>query len=550
MQLETLGTNPISEEAPAGKDVRYEPDFEALSAQIAKLGSPTAVSAVEWDTVIDLSSRILETQSKHLQVAAYLNYALIKKHGWDGLSQGVHIFKELLEHFWPTLFPPQKRMKGRVGIVIWWVEKISEYLDGAQGVVWDTEKRSRLMDDLDAIDRFLSDNVDDAPLLLPTIRKISDLIEEEAPVQTEPEPEPQSQQDPAPEPEPVPQPEPTPRSRPEPGEPAAPTPVAGPVKPARSVTPSPSPSPAARAVPETGADPESLLGQGLDCLGRAANGLRGENIYNPVPYRLSRISAWTDIGELPPATGGKTLIEPPDSDIIAGIKSLYDAGSWADLAESCEDKVRQFLFWLDLSRYVSESMEKLGAAQVSRIIDAETRVFVQNLKGIETLAFVDGTPFADNATREWIRQISSQDSGTAKSQAAPGGDETRTEVGQTVDQATALIRENKLDEALSLFKANLGRAGSMREKFLWKTGLLRVLVGSKQTRIAAVYAWDILEIIDRYSLDHWEPQLSVEAMSLALTSLRLEEKDENDALIQGLIKRVSLLDPVQALTLV
>ncbi|WP_321493579.1 type VI secretion system protein TssA [uncultured Desulfobacter sp.] len=543
MQLETLGTSPISEDAPAGKDVRYEPDFEALSAEIAKLGSPTAVSAVDWDIVIDLSSRILETQSKHLQVAAYLNYGLIKKSGWDGLSQGVHIFKELLEHFWPTLFPPQKRMKGRVGIVVWWVEKISAYLDGAQGVVWNTEKRSSLMGDLDAIDRFLSENVDDAPLLLPMIRKVSDLIEEDAPVQPEPEPQPD------PEPESAPQPEPEPGSRPEPEGPAAPAPVDGPVKPVRAVTPPPSPSPGARAVQETATDPEDLLDQGLDCLGRAANGFRGENIYNPVPYRLSRISAWTDINELPPATGGKTLIEPPDSDIIAGIRSLYDAGSWADLAESCEDKVRQFLFWLDLSRYVSESMEKLGAAQVSRTIDAETRVFVQNLKGIETLAFADGTPFADNATREWIRQIS-EGPGTASRQTAPGADETRVDVGQAVDQATALIRENKLDEALSLFKASLSRAGSTHEKFLWKTGLLRVLVGSKQTRIAAVYACDILEIIDRYSLDDWEPHLSVEAMSLALTSLRLEEKDENDALIQGLIKRVSLLDPVQALTLV
>ena len=39
MELSELGRNPISEQEPAGKDVRYEPDFEALSQEVEKLSS-------------------------------------------------------------------------------------------------------------------------------------------------------------------------------------------------------------------------------------------------------------------------------------------------------------------------------------------------------------------------------------------------------------------------------------------------------------------------------------------------------------------------------
>jgi len=72
MEIINLGNTPISEDAPAGKDVKYEPSFESLSQEIAKLSSPSVSSGINWDTVINLSVQILEKESKHLQVVSYL----------------------------------------------------------------------------------------------------------------------------------------------------------------------------------------------------------------------------------------------------------------------------------------------------------------------------------------------------------------------------------------------------------------------------------------------------------------------------------------------
>jgi len=155
MEMINLGNTPISEDAPAGKDVRYEPEFESLSQEIAKLGSPSAGSTVNWNIVIDLSVQILEKQSKHLQVASYLNYGLMKTRGLEGMCQGIHIFRELVENFWETMFPPRKRMKGRKGIIVWWTEKISDFISDHDPVTWEKEKRDNLTDDLKFIDEFL-----------------------------------------------------------------------------------------------------------------------------------------------------------------------------------------------------------------------------------------------------------------------------------------------------------------------------------------------------------------------------------------------------------
>jgi len=180
MEIQNLGSTPISDKSPAGSDVRYEPSFEALSGEIAKLGSPTAITGIDWDNVVDLSVQILEKESKHLQVASYLNYGLIKTQGLEGLSQGIHVLKELLENYWDTMFPPKKRMKGRMGIIDWWSEKVTDFVSESDPVIWEQDKREVLIEELNFIDEFLGENVDDAPLLLPLIRKIQDVIEEES----------------------------------------------------------------------------------------------------------------------------------------------------------------------------------------------------------------------------------------------------------------------------------------------------------------------------------------------------------------------------------
>lgn len=46
-----LGKASISEESPAGQDVRYDVCFESLQEEIDKLSSPMARETFQWETV-------------------------------------------------------------------------------------------------------------------------------------------------------------------------------------------------------------------------------------------------------------------------------------------------------------------------------------------------------------------------------------------------------------------------------------------------------------------------------------------------------------------
>lgn len=520
-----LGKIPISEESPAGKDPRYEADFEFLSQEIAKLSSPTASSGINWDNVVKLSAKILEKDSKHLQAACYLNYGLIKTQGTEGLFQGIHILKELIENFWETLYPPKNRMKGRRGIIVWWEEKISDFVTGIEPVSWKKEKRDALIDDLNYIDTFLGEAMEDAPLLLPLIKRIKNAVLEEK-IEEPPKTEDTTTQTQIPF--------------------IADKPKDLPAVPSAQER---KPAPILKTIPDS--DTPALLEHGLSILAKAASGLRNSNSTQALSYRLNRIAAWATLDELPAATGGKTMIPPPDREIISAIAGLYNTGNWEALVDTAEGRVRQFLFWLDLSRYSAQGMEKMGHSDVARAIEAETALFVQSLNGIESLAFSDGTPFADAITREWLKDLSNKGAGKHALTDDPNQiDDIRKLISQKMTAAQQLIRENQLDEALKLFREHLSKATSERERFLWKTGLCRLLVDSNQLIIAASYIDGILACIDTFNLEAWEPDIALDALSLVLKGLRLQQKEQHEPLIESVIKRISMLDPVKALQIV
>ena len=531
MKFDELGNTPISEDSPSGKDVRYEPDFEALSAEISKLSTPSATSAIDWKQVISLSSVILEKQSKHLQAACYLCYALIRTENMDGLLQGVHILKDLLENFWETMYPVKKRMKGRRGIILWWDEKVSDFVSNADPVIWEKERRDQLINDFNVIDRFLAENMEDSPLLRPLVNKIKSLVEEKP---AEPEDVPEETVE-----------EQLPAEPQEPGEQREnqdhkPAPMAKETAKPRKIV-------SQQSFSDTEIDPFSMVKQGLDFLGKSVSGLMRQDTFNPLPYRLNRISAWSLIDAPPTATGGKTMLPPPDDNVISSINALYDAGKWQDLADMCESRVRQYLFWLDLSRYVAESMEETGHHNISEIIGRETYMFVNMVPGIEKLSFSDGTPFADEDTKQWLKEIGGGEPGVRSDSASLQTDSIMSVISERMNNAQQMVKEKKIDSALDLFAKPMLCSFSQREQFLWKLGLCRLLIKSKQIKIAASYIDDILKNIEEYKLEIWEPGTAVEAFSLALSGLRLLKKDRNEELIESIINKIAMLDPVKAM---
>ena len=123
----TLGADPISADNPCGENIRYEPVFEQLEAELAKQESLTS-ETVDWNRVTDLCSRILKESSKDMLVGAYLCQSLLFRDGYSGLASGLKIIADMVDTHWDCLFPPIKRMRARQTAMNWLAEKAGAHI--------------------------------------------------------------------------------------------------------------------------------------------------------------------------------------------------------------------------------------------------------------------------------------------------------------------------------------------------------------------------------------------------------------------------------------
>src|SRR4051812_1881159 len=102
---------PISEASPSGRNLAYEPEYDALrEARRAEDDTlqgdwQRKAKTAQWDRVLDLGTDILTRRSKDLQVVAWMVEALTKLHGFAGLRDGLKLLHELQRRFWDSCFP-------------------------------------------------------------------------------------------------------------------------------------------------------------------------------------------------------------------------------------------------------------------------------------------------------------------------------------------------------------------------------------------------------------------------------------------------------------
>lgn len=535
-----MGKTPISPEKPAGEDIRYEPEFEALQAEIEKLSSTTSTGAVDWQKVVDLSGEILGQKSKNLIVAGYLCVAMLQTDGLDGLAPGMAIYADLVENFWPDLYPLKKRMRGRKNAIEWLLEKLQTFVESLpEDASLRDEERAGITESLNRLDTFLAENMgDNAPFLHPLKNRVDAIP---APPETQ-----TPSQDPVPQPEP---PETKPEVPPEtePVEAAEAKPVPSP---APSTQPVAEPRPAPTGADDSDTDARNLLRRGLADIRQAATLMREKAFGDPAAYRLTRIAAWIAVEKAPPATDGRTLIPPPADQYISTLKNLHQQGSYRDLIDAAEAGVGQYLFWFDLTRYVSESLGEMGHHQAVEAIDAETALYHKRLEGIENLAFADGTPFADEETRDWLKAFTGpREAGLAEPVAAADTGAEAASIARTYQEARTLVKQNKLIEALELMQNDLSQAATGESALHRRMSLARLLLDAGKPVAALPHLMEILADIDRHKLEAWGPATAVNALTLVYHGFKKQKQKEVKTRADDLIERIAMLNPAAAVRL-
>jgi len=523
-----LELEPVSESCPAGADVRYEPEFEQLQAEIDKLSLPSAKTAVDWPKVRSLSSVILKTKSKDLLVASYLTIAEIRVNNLGGLSHGLHIFAGLLETYWESLFPAKKRMRGRVAAITWLLEKCESAFEEIQVDPVDPDFVIGLQEQVHRIDFLLQKYLENAPLLRPLERIFEELPVKESVVVDNLSPEVEENIE---KPE-APVKKDEQKTVPAKLETVAVAPV--PVLPSRNTA--------------SAAEMEKIVRAAFQTVRQAADFHFDKDPSNQRGYRFRRIAGWTMIQDLPAANNGQTQVPPPGEfeEVRRSLLEKRVLEKWQELLNESERKLNGALLWLDLNRLSAECLMGLGS-QYQEAHDAvcqETAFLLTRLPGIEKLMFADGSPFADAETKQWIETIRPGPE-VALQASAPRGGQSNDYMDGVMERAQKMAASRKVVEAISLIRDEMQRSSSGHECLLWRLGLSQLLINYRYVKLALPHLDEIVREIELYKIEQWDPALATYALKIVWLGYKGNKSAREQA--GTILARIAKLDPVEAM---
>lgn len=119
---------PISEENPSGESLQYSGIYDEIRE--ARRADDVSLDQGQWRSelktadyfqVINSATSALSSQTKDLQICAWLTEAITKQHGFPGLRDGVKLLREIEETFWETCYPEidEGDMEGRANAIGW-----------------------------------------------------------------------------------------------------------------------------------------------------------------------------------------------------------------------------------------------------------------------------------------------------------------------------------------------------------------------------------------------------------------------------------------------
>jgi type VI secretion system protein ImpA len=119
---------PISQASPAGTDITFSPDVDAIN-KARQFDDPsldqgewvTAIKEADWQFVYEKCAELLSTQTKDLRIAGWLVEAATKNRQFEGMAAGLELLAQLCERYWDVLHPltDDGDAEQRIGNVAW-----------------------------------------------------------------------------------------------------------------------------------------------------------------------------------------------------------------------------------------------------------------------------------------------------------------------------------------------------------------------------------------------------------------------------------------------
>ena len=276
-------------------------------------------------------------------------------------------------------------------------------------------------------------------------------------------------------------------------------------------------------------------------------------------HRLMKTLRWDTVHELPPDVDGRTRLAPPRSESRTQLKRLYSQQNWTELLEQADLMFSAGVnhFWFDIQWYLYQALGKAGAPwdKWTAIIRQDLMLLLERLPGLESLAWNDGTPFADEVTRSWItRQVLPQDEGNwlSRTPTAPV-EEPDNDVLALEPEALALADREGVDAALGWLQSRAGIV-TARQRLLLRLLMARIAEQYGKSEMALLLLEELHGAAQGLTLTQWEPELIFEVTARQLKLLRLRahryaDKAHLARKMENLLAALVAMDPARAAVL-
>lgn len=157
------------------------------------------------------------------------------------------------------------------------------------------------------------------------------------------------------------------------------------------------------------------------------------------------------------------------------LKRLYLQQSWSEILEQADSTFSRGAnhLWLDLQWYIHQALVRSGQDVLADIIIADLKGLLRRLTGLETLAFNDGTPFADEVTLNWINQSVLDDMSVWQDEPVSAASGADNDILALEPEALEKADTDGLDAALHWIQTRPGTE-STKEKWLLRLLMARV----------------------------------------------------------------------------
>ncbi|NBC18021.1 MAG: type VI secretion system protein TssA [Bacteroidetes bacterium] len=506
--------SPISDDNPVGTDVTYEDSFSQLKAEIDKIAAVSVDGGVDYERVVELGVKVLSDLSKDLRAATFLAMGLQKTRGFEGLAEGLAAIDLLTRKYWEDMYPPLRRIRGRKNALQSLSDRLKEWVADDQPVADDVPHLERALEHIKALQAFTMETMEENA---PALSGLSQAIEKALRRAPKPEPEPSDE-----------------------GEDTADD--AASQQQASSAAQQAS---SASARTSAAADPSADLESEKDARNAAleiADFLLEQDDSNPVAYRLTRMMRWSALQQEPPSENGQTLIPPPESHRINFLENLVGQNKPANLVKQAEQSFRNSALWLDLQRYVATGLGAMGMnyAAAQEAVCIETGLLLKRIPRLPSLAFNDGTPFANAATKAWIEmQVEPLFQGDGGEGGSGGGDSAH--LAEQYDEARQHLGNGDLGAALDAMRNGQEQDASQKDRFLRRLYVATLCVKGGQPAVARPVLEHLGQEIDAHDLEAWDPSLALEVwtnLHRCYTTLADDAKDEAAAQYRQQAQRV------------